>query len=148
MAGLITKAHPPARKRSYWFLVLELIFVVSLLSNMVIYGGIPSLPGVGAIIERSVVRQDQVVTLYMRGGEWLLKIPGLRQASHQVLNTALAKGTKEISEDPGNAAMLLTERSYSSTHSWLHLPRWVTPIFFLASVVGQFFRPKQIKTLR
>ena len=90
MAGLITKAHPPARKRSYWFLVLELIFVVSLLSNMVIYGGIPSLPGVGAIIERSVVRQDQVVTLYMRGGEWLLKIPGLRQASHQVLNTALA----------------------------------------------------------
>ncbi len=134
-------------KRSSWFLLLELIFVVSLLSNMVIYGGIPSLPEVGTTLERAVSKQEQILNLYMRGGQLLLQIPGLQSISHQVLTSALQEGFAEISVDAGNAALILTERSYNRTHSMLHLLRWATPILFLAALIGQFFRPRQIHSL-
>lgn len=139
-------AHRKTGKRSSWFLILELIFVVSLLSNMVIYGGIPSLPKVGSILENALSKQRPVVTMYMRGGEWLLRVPGLQSISHQVLDSALGKGFDEIAKDPANAALLVTDRNLSATHASLHLLRWITPIFFIAALIGQFFRPRQVRT--
>lgn len=134
-------------KRSYWFLILEVIFVVSLLSNMVVYGGIPSLPKVGSILENALSKQRPILTMYMRGGEWLLQVPGLQSASHRVLNSALGKGFDEIVRDPSNAALAVTDRSFNATHSTLHLLRWSTPILFIAALIGQFFRPRQLHSL-
>jgi len=136
-------------RRSSWFLVIELLFVVSLLSNFVIYGGIPSLPKVGPGLEKSVSKQTQILHLYMRGGEWLMGVPGLKSASHQVLNRALGpEGIKDIALEPSSGALILAERTYSFTHSLMHTLQWLTPVFFLLSVIGLLFRPKQVRSFR
>jgi len=136
-------------KRSSWFLLLELIFVVSLLSNMVIYGGIPSLSQIGSGLEKSVAKQSQLVHFYMAGGQWLMGVPGLEDASHQVLHSALGTtGIRDIAAEPRSGALALTGRSYSSTHSLLNTLRWITPVFFLLSIGGLYFRPRQVKSFR
>lgn len=136
-------------KRSSWFLLLELVFIVSLLSNMIIYGGIPSLAKIGSGLEKSVAKQSQLVHLYMAGGQWLMGVPGLEDASHQALQSALGPtGIKAIALEPKSGALALTGRSYSSTHSLLNTLRWITPVFLLLSIVGLYFRPKQVKSFR
>ncbi len=134
--------------RKWLHLLLGLLFVVSLVGEMMFWGGAASLPGPGPSIRQSLDRESPLVFTYTVGGEWLGKaVPMLLDVGQQWAAEALAPGFQRIKDDPNVTAALIFDNTWNGTHRMAKFGVHATPLLLALAVLAWLRRPRQIRML-
>ncbi len=134
--------------KSRLYLIALALFVVSLLYNLVVWGAMPRLPGVGPSIVDSARREAPLATTYIAIGDRIDGAFAPAQAfGAQRLNAALSEGFARIAEDHTVAMDLIFNTTWNSTHRWLKTAYWAAPFFLLLTIVMWMLRPRQVRVL-
>ena len=130
--------------------VLSLVlFAVSLLYNAVVWGGVPTLPKVGAYIADSAHREAPLATTYIAIGAPLDEaVPSLGEYANARLTDALSDGFVQIREDPTVAIDLIFGATWNPMHRWIKAMYWGAPVMLLVTTVLWFRRPKPVHAFR
>lgn len=130
------------------YLVALALFVVSSLYNLVVWGAMPRLPGVGPSIVDSARHEAPLATTYIVVGDRIDRVVAAAQAfGQQRLIDALGEGFARIAEDHNVAMDLIFTTTWNSAHRWLKTVYWAAPLFLLLTIVLWVLRPRQVRTL-
>jgi hypothetical protein len=125
------------------------LFVVCFLYDIVVWGGVRSLPDVGPAIADSAQREAPLAATYIAiGGIVDSVLPSLATFGSERLSRAIGDGFERIRADPTVAMDLIFSSSWNAAHSWLKLMYWATPVLLVLAVVLWVRRPKQLRVVR
>jgi hypothetical protein len=126
--------------------VLALVsFAICFLYDIIVWGGVSSLPIVGPGIADSAHREAPIATAYIAIGTPLdAAVPSLGDFANARLTEGLGEGFERIRDDPTVAMDLIFDSTWNSTHRWIKAMYWGAPITLLLTVVLWFRRPKAI----
>ena len=125
------------------------LFVASLLYNVIVWGGVRQLPEVGPAIAESAQREAPLAATYIAlGGIVDSAMPSLGSFGSARLADAFGEGFEQIREDPTVAMDLVFGTTWNATHRWLKTMYWATPVFLLMALIFWARRPKQVRVMR
>jgi hypothetical protein len=125
------------------------IFAISFLYDIVVWGGVTQLPDVGPGIADSARREAPLATTYIAIGSVVdSAIPSLGAFGSAQLASAWSDGFERIRNDSTVAMDLVFGPTWNATHGWVKTMYWAAPIFFVLSVIFWVRRPKQIRVVK
>jgi hypothetical protein len=125
------------------------LFVLCFLYDIVVWGGVHSLPDVGSAIAESARREAPLAATYIAIGSIVdSALPSLAAFGSARLADAFGDGFERIRADPTVAMDLIFSSSWNAAHSWIKLMYWATPILLLLAVILWVRRPRQVRVLR
>ncbi|MEO7324792.1 MAG: hypothetical protein ABIW82_08185 [Dokdonella sp.] len=134
-------------KRRLYMIALAL-FVVSLLYDLVVWGSLPLLPGVGASIADSAGREAPIATTYIALGHYVdATIPALQAFGQQQMIAAVGEGFERIRGDSTVAMDLIFNTTWNTQHRWLKTMYWAPLFFLVLTLIFWVRRPRQVRTL-
>jgi hypothetical protein len=126
-----------------------IIFAISFLYDIVVWGGVNQLPDVGPGIADSARREAPLATTYIAVGSIVdSALPSLGAFGSAQLASAWSDGFERIRSDSGVAMDLVLGPTWNATHRWVKTMYWTAPIFFVLSVILWVRRPKQLRAVR
>lgn len=126
-----------------------LLFAVTFLYDLVVWGGVHALPDVGDSIAQSAEREAPLATTYIAiGGVLDSLVPPLKGFGADRLDEALADGLASIREDPTLAMEVVFGPTLNPAHRWIKITYWAAPVLLLLSLLFWVRRPRQLRTLR
>ena len=129
-------------------LIALILFVLSLLYDIVVWGAAPSLPDVGDAIVGSANREAPLAATYIFLGRGIdAGVPLLRTFGEARLTGALGEGFERIRNDSTVAMDLIFGTTWNFQHRWLKTVYWAAPIFLLFAIVLWTRKPKQVRSL-
>ncbi len=135
--------------KSQLHVIAMVLFAICFLYDIVIWGGVPALPKVGAGIADSAHREAPLATTYMAIGVPLdAAMPALGDYATARLTEAFEEGFDRIREDPTVAMDLIFETTWNPTHRWIKAMYWGAPVMLLITTVLWFRRPKAVHAFR
>jgi hypothetical protein len=130
------------------YLVALILFVASLLYDLVVWGALPLLPEVGTSIVDSANREAPLAATYVALGRHIdAAVPALQAFGEQRLIDAVGEGFERIRGDSTVAIDLIFNTTWNVQHRWLKTVYWAAPFLLLLTVVLWTRRPKQVRTL-
>jgi hypothetical protein len=135
--------------KSYLHVLAIVLFVASLLYNVIVWGGVRALPEVGTALADSAHREAPLAATYIAiGGIVDSAMPSLGAFGSARLTDALGDGFEQIRADPAVAMDVTFGTTWNAMHRWLKTMYWSTPVFLLMALVLWVRRPKQVRVLR
>jgi hypothetical protein len=126
-----------------------IIFAISFLYDIVVWGGVNQLPDVGRGIADSARREAPLATTYIAIGSIVdSALPSLGAFGSAQLDSAWSDGFERIRSDSAVAMDLVLGPTWNATHQWVKTMYWAAPIFFVLSVILWVRRPKQLRAVR
>jgi hypothetical protein len=123
------------------------LFVLSLLYDIVVWGALPRLPGVGAAIVDSAHREAPLATTYIELGRGLDgALAPLQAFGERRLTDALGEGFARIGEDPTVAMDLIFNTTWNLQHRWIKTMYWAAPLLLLVTVLLWLRKPRQVRS--
>jgi hypothetical protein len=135
--------------KSQLHVIALVLFAICFLYDIVVWGGVPALPKVGAYIADAAHREAPLATTYIAIGAPLDEaLPSLGDYANARLTDAFAEGFDRIREDPGTAMDFIFSTTWNPTHRWIKAMYWGAPIMLLVTTVLWFRRPKPVHAFR
>ncbi|GAA0722896.1 hypothetical protein [Dokdonella soli] len=127
-------------------LIALVLFVLSLLYDIVVWGALPALPEVGASIADSARREAPLATTYIALGSGLDgAVPLLQSFGEKRLSDAFGESFARIRGDSTVAMDLIFNTTWNLQHRWLKTMYWAAPFFLVLAVILWTRRPKQVR---
>ncbi len=124
------------------------LFLFVLGFNLIVWGAVPSLPDVGADIERSAGKEAMFASAYIALGRHIdTAMPALENYGAMIMTTALSPAFDRIRENPNLAMDLILSARYNRSHGWLRFCYWAAPVLLLLSGLLWVFRPKKVRLI-
>lgn len=131
------------------YVIAMSLFVVCFIYDLIVWGGVRSIPGVGPGIAESARREAPLATAYIRLGEPLdAALPFLRDYGAERLSSAFGEGFERIAADPTVAMDLIFDTTWNATHRWIKTMYWAAPILLLLSLILWARRPRPVHMIR
>jgi hypothetical protein len=125
------------------------LFVSSLLYNVIVWGGVRTLGDVGAAIAESARREAPLAATYIAAGSLIdSAVPSLGEFGGARLASALGDAFERIRANPLVAMELVFGPALNASHTWLRTIYWSTPVLLLIAVITWVRRPKPIRVMR
>ena len=135
--------------KSYLHVLAIVLFIASLLYNVIVWGGVRAVPEVGTALADSAQREAPLAATYIAIGDVVdSAIPSLGAFGSARLTDALADAFEQIHADPAVAMDVAFGTTRNAMHRWLKTMYWSTPVFLLMALVFWVRRPKQVRVLR
>jgi len=126
-----------------------IIFAISFLYDIVVWGSVNELPDVGSGIADSARREAPLATTYIAiGGVVDSVFPALGAFGSAQLSSAWSDGFERMRTDSAVAMDLVLGPTWNATHQWVKTMYWAAPVFLVLSVILWVRRPKQLKVVR
>lgn len=130
-------------------LIALVLFALSFLYDIVVWGGVQALPDVGPAIADSARREAPLAATYIAIGSIVdSAMPSLGAFGSARLAEAFGDGFERIRADPTVAMDLIFSSTWNASHGWIKLMYWATPILLLLALILWVRRPKQVRVLR
>lgn len=124
------------------------LFLIVLLYDLVVWGAVPALDGVGPSIADSARREAPLAATYIALGAPLdAAVPLLQGFGRSRLTAALSESFDRIREDGTVAMDLILGAAWNNQHRWIQAMYWAAPCLLLLTLVLWLRRPKQVRTL-
>ena len=128
------------------YLPALLLFVATLLYDIVVWGALPALPEVGASITASAAREAPLASTYIFLGRRVdQSVPALQAFGARRLTDAFGDGFERIRADSTVAMDLIFNTTWNRQHRWLKTTYWAAPVFLLLALVFWSLRPRQVR---
>jgi hypothetical protein len=125
------------------------LFALSFLYDIVVWGGVYALGDVGTGIADSASREAPLAATYIAVGNLIdSHVPALRDFGAARLSDAFSDGFDRIRADSTVAMDLIFGTSWNAAHIWIKTMYWAAPILLLLALVTWARRPKQVRSLR
>jgi hypothetical protein len=125
------------------------LFVSSLLYNLIVWGGVRALGEVGVAISDSARREAPLAATYIAAGGIIdSAMPALGEFGGARLDDALGGGFERIRADPIVAMDLVFGTTLNASHTWLRTMYWATPVLLVVALVTWVRRPKPVRLVR
>ena len=135
--------------RRYLHTIALALFGLALCLDLVFWGAVPDLEGVGAQIVHSAHAEAFLASTYMALGSYLdAAVSGLHAFGTRVMTDALTPGFARIIEDPDVAMDLILNSSFNRSHDWIKTLYWAPPVLLVIFAILFVLRPKQVKLIR
>jgi hypothetical protein len=135
--------------KSQLHVIAIVLFAICFLYDIVVWGGVPTLPDVGAFIADSAHREAPLATTYIAIGTPLdAAMPSLGDYANLRLTEGLSEGFDRIKEDPTVAMDLIFGTTWNPTHRMIKAMYWGAPIMLLVSTILWVRRPKPVHAFR
>ena len=135
--------------KSQLHVIAIVLFAICFLYDIVVWGGVPTLPDVGAFIADSAHREAPLATTYIAIGRPLDEaMPSLGDYANLRLTEGLSEGFDRIKEDPTVAMDLIFGTTWNPTHRMIKAMYWGAPIMLLVSTILWVRRPKPVHAFR
>ena len=135
--------------KSQLHVIAIVLFAICFLYDIVIWGGVTSLPAVGVGIADSAHREAPLATTYIAIGTPLDEaMPSLRDYATARLGEAFAEGFDRIRDDPTVAMDLIFSSTWNATHRLIKTMYWGAPLMLLLSAILWVRRPKPVHAFR
>ena len=135
--------------KSQLHLIAIVLFAICFLYDIVVWGGVATLPDVGAFIADSAHREAPLATTYIAIGRPLDEaMPSLGDYANLRLTEGLSEGFDRIKEDPTVAMDLIFGTTWNPTHRMIKAMYWGAPIMLLVSTILWVRRPKPVHAFR
>lgn len=129
-------------------LIAFLLFFVVLLYDLVIWGAVPALDGVGSSIAASARREAPLAATYIALGAPLdALVPPLRSFGKQYLTDAWEEGFERMLDDRAVAMDLVFDNTWNSRHRWIKLMYWLPLPLLVLALVLWLRRSRQVHSL-
>lgn len=129
-------------------LIALVLFLLSLGYNLLVWGAVPLLPGVGDAIAGSARREAPLVATYIALGSPIdAAVPALQAFGERRLTAALGEGFERIGADSTVAMDLIFSSTWNVQHRWLKTMFWLTPLLLLVTFVLWLKRPRKVHAL-
>jgi hypothetical protein len=133
-------------KRHLHVIVLVL-FALSLLYDIVVWGALPLVPEVGEDIVASANREAPLAATYILLGSPIDSAFAPLQAFGEVrLTAALSEGFPRIKADSTVAIDLIFNTTWNAGHNWLKTVYWMPPMLLLLGAILWWRRPRKVTT--
>jgi hypothetical protein len=134
-------------KRNLHVIALVL-FLLSLLYNLLVWGAAPLLPDVGGAIASSARREAPLAATYITlGGPIDGAVPALQAFGERRLVAALSEGFERIDADSTVAMDLIFNNTWNAQHRWLKTMFWLSPLLLVLTVILWLRRPRKVHAL-
>lgn len=134
--------------KRYFHVVALVLFGISLLYDLVVWGSLPLLPEVGTSIVDSAGREAPIAAIYIALGSRIdAAVPALQAFGQEHLTAAIGEGFERIRADSTVAMDLIFNTAWNAQHRWLKTMYWAPPFFLLLALVFWVRRPRQVRTL-
>jgi hypothetical protein len=131
------------------YLFALVLFVFSMLYDLVVWGSVRLLPDIGPAIAESAHREAPLAMTYIAIGSvidgW---VPALGSFGVSVLETAWGDGLARMHEDPGVAMDLIFHNRWNVSHGWLKTMYWAAPVLLVLTLILWLRKPKAVRALR
>jgi len=135
--------------KSQLHVIAIVLFAICFLYDIVVWGGVSTLPHVGAYIADSAHREAPLATTYIAIGTPLDQaMPSLGDYANARLTDGLSEGFHRIREDPTVAMDLIFGPTWNPTHRLIKAMYWGAPIMLLVSAILWVRRPKPVHAFR
>jgi hypothetical protein len=135
--------------KSQLHVIAIVLFAICFLYDIVVWGGVSTLPHVGAYIADSAHREAPLATTYIAIGTPLdAAMPSLGDYANARLTDGLSEGFDRIREDPTVAMDLIFGPTWNPTHRLIKAMYWGAPIMLLVSAILWVRRPKPVHAFR
>jgi len=135
--------------KSQLHVIAIVLFAICFLYDIVVWGGVSTLPHVGAYIADSAHREAPLATTYIAIGTPLDQaMPSLGDYANARLTDGLSEGFDRIREDPTVAMDLIFGPTWNPTHRLIKAMYWGAPIMLLVSAILWVRRPKPVHAFR
>jgi hypothetical protein len=135
--------------KSRLHVIALVLFVASLLYNVIVWGGVRTLGDVGVAISDSARREAPLAATYIAAGNIIdAAVPSLGEFGGARLASALGDAFASIRTTPGVAMDLVFGPALNASHTWLRTTYWATPVLLLIAVITWVRRPKPVRLLR
>ncbi len=129
-------------------LIAFVLFLVSLLYNLVLWGAVPALGEAGASIAESARREAPLAATYIALGSPIDRlISPLQGFGKQRLERAWGGAFERIVEDGTVAMDLLFGASMNRSHRWIKLAYWLPPPLLLVAFLLWLKRSRPVRSL-
>ncbi|MEO6688420.1 MAG: hypothetical protein ABIS07_12900 [Dokdonella sp.] len=130
------------------YVIALVLFVASLLYDLIVWGALPLLPDVGTSIVESAGREAPIAATYVALGRHIdAAIPALQAFGQHSLTAAIGEGFERIRGDSTVAIDLIFNTTWNAQHRWLKTMYWAPLFFLLLTLIFWARRPKQVRTL-
>ena len=125
-----------------------LLFFVSLIYDLLVWGAVPALDEVGPAIADSARREAPLAATYIALGAPIdAAIPFLQSFGRDRLTEAWSESFERIREDKTVAMDLVFGTTWNAQHRWIKTMYWAPPLLLLATLVLWLRRSKQVHML-
>jgi len=123
------------------------LFALSLLYDLVVWGALPLVPEVGEDIVASANREAPLAATYILLGSPLdSAFPSLQAFGEAHLTAALSEGFPRIKADSTVAIDLIFNTTWNAQHGWLKTVYWMPPLMLVLAAISWWRRPRKIAT--
>jgi hypothetical protein len=123
------------------------LFALSLLYDLVVWGALPLVPEVGEDIVASANREAPLAATYILLGSPLdSAFPSLQAFGEARLTAALSEGFPRIKADSTVAIDLIFNTTWNAQHSWLKMVYWMPPLMLVLAAIFWWRRPRKVAT--
>jgi hypothetical protein len=127
--------------------VALVLFVLSLLYDLVVWGALPRIADVGEDIVASANREAPLAaTDILLGNPNESAFSPLQAFGEARLTAALSEGFPRIKADSTVAIDLIFNTTWNAAHSWLKTVYWMPPLWLVLSAILWWRRPRKITT--
>lgn len=135
--------------KSQLHVIAMVLFAICFLYDIVVWGGVPALPRVGAGIADSARREAPLAATYIAIGTPLDEaMPSLGDYATARLTEAFGEEFERIASDSTASMDLIFSSTWNPTHRWIKAMYWGAPVMLLVSTILWFRRPKAVHALR
>ncbi len=129
-------------------LISLVLLAVSLIYDIVVWGALPLLPGVGAAIAESARREAPIAATYIAIGSPLdAAMSPLQDFGQRRLTAAFGEGFERIQADNTVAMDLIFNTTWNGQHRWIKFMYWAPVVLILLSVSLWSRRPRQVRMI-
>ncbi len=129
--------------------IAMVVFLLVLGFDLVVWGGVPSIPDVGAKIERSAHAEAPLAATYLFiGGLIADALPSVGHWGAATMTEALGPLLPRIAEEPAVAMDLILNTSQGRLHGWIRTAYWGAPVLLVITALLWWRRPKKISFMR
>lgn len=135
--------------KSQLHVIAMVLFAICFLYDIVVWGGVPALPHVGAGMADSAHREAPLAATYIAIGTPLdAAMPSLGDYATARLTEAFGEEFERIASDPTASMDLFFSSTLNPTHRWIKAMYWGAPAMLLVTTILWFRRPKAVHALR
>lgn len=134
--------------KSRLHVIALVLFVLSLLYDVIVWGALPQIPDIGDDIVDSANREAPLAATYVLLGRPIdAAVPALQAFGEERLTDAFSEGFERIRVDSTVAMDLIFNTTWNAEHRWLKTVYWFPPLLLIVTFILWWRRPRKVATL-
>jgi len=129
-------------------IIVGILLLLALLFDLVVWGGVKTIPEVGPKIRQIAQTQAPLVLTYMVIGEQLdAVVPALGRFGADYASQAFGDVVQRIKDDPNVAVIALFDSNTNSQQATVKAMFWAVPVLLVLFLIFWWRRPRQVTSM-